>query len=398
MEEKKFDFRFLNKLMYIATFIVICYALKTFGLLEKIGEILFALTPFYVGVVICWISRPLANKLRKWGFGKGIAAIISLVIILGIVALALGYIIPVMATEIAQFVKEVPSLYTNITTKINGFIEYRFASSEYRLPTSLGQLDLLSRFSGELVNYSIDTAQKVISFLVSSLTAIIISFFMVKDMDKTKNNLISLISKNKKNSKTYKMLVDMDDILNSYIRGLLIDSVIVGIMTTILCAILKLKYAVIFGIIITILNFIPYIGAALSYCITTLYAYTVGGPVLALITLVSSIIIQMIDANILQPNIIGKSVKLHPVVVICGLLVFERLFGAIGMLISTPFIALAKIYINYKFDINFESEDDDRDSRINIIKALKNKKKSKIKENDKPEEIKAENNTVNKEE
>ena len=59
---------------------------------------------------------------------------------------------------------------------------------------------------------------------------------------------------------------------------------------------------------------------------------------------------------------------------------------------------LAKIYINYKFDINFESEDDDRDSRINIIKALKNKKKSKIKENDKPEEIKAENNTVNKEE
>ena len=119
MEEKKFDFRFLNKLMYIATFIVICYALKTFGLLEKIGEVLIALTPFYVGVVICWVSRPLANKLRKWGLSKGLAAIISLVIILGIVGVALGYIIPVMATEIAQFVKEVPSLYTSITTKVN---------------------------------------------------------------------------------------------------------------------------------------------------------------------------------------------------------------------------------------------------------------------------------------
>ena len=394
MEEKKFDFKFLNKLMYIATFIVICYALKTFGLLEKIGEILVALAPFYVGVIICWVSRPLANKLHKWGIGKGFAAIISLVIILGIVGVALAYIIPVVATEVVQFVKEVPSLYRTITTKINDIIEYRFSSSTYRLPTSLGQLDLLSRFSNELVNYSIDTAQKVISFVISSLTAIIISFFMVKDMDKTKNNIFVLMSKNKKNSKTYKMLTEMDDILNSYIRGLLIDSVIVGIMTTILCAVLKLKYAVIFGIIITLLNFIPYIGAALSYCITTLYAFTVGGPVLALITLVSSMIIQAIDANILQPNIIGKSVKLHPVVVICGLLVFERLFGAIGMLISTPIIALAKVYIDYKFDINFESEQNE-EKKPKIIKALKIKKKDK-----KPEEtiMKAEDNTVNKEE
>ena len=397
MEEKKFDFKFLNKLMYIATFIVICYALKTFGLLEKIGEVLIALTPFYVGVVICWVSRPLANKLRKWGLSKGLAAIISLVIILGIVGVALGYIIPVMATEIAQFVKEVPSLYTSITTKVNDFIEYRFSSSEYRLPTSLGQLDLLSRFSSQLVDYSIDTAQKVISFVISSLTAIIISFFMVKDMDKTKNGVISFISKNNKNSKTYKMLVEMDEILNSYIRGLLIDSVIVGVMTTILCAILKLKYAVIFGIIITILNFIPYIGAALSYCITTLYAFTVGGPVLAIITLVSSMIIQAIDANILQPNIIGKSVKLHPVVVICGLLVFERLFGAIGMLISTPIVALTKIYINYKFDINFESDEEEK-KKTNLFNKLKKNKEDKQEDKKEAEKIviKAEDNTVNK--
>jgi predicted PurR-regulated permease PerM len=193
------------------------------------------------------------------------------------------------------------------------------------------------------------------------------------------------------------MLVEMDEILNSYIRGLLIDSVIVGVMTTILCAILKLKYAVIFGIIITILNFIPYIGAALSYCITTLYAFTVGGPVLAIITLVSSMIIQAIDANILQPNIIGKSVKLHPVVVICGLLVFERLFGAIGMLISTPIVALTKIYINYKFDINFESDEEEK-KKTNLFNKLKKNKEDKQEDKKEAEKIviKAEDNTVNK--
>lgn len=374
MEESKFDFKFLNKVMYIGTFIVICFALKTFGILDKILELLAALTPFYIGVIICWVSKPLANKLRKMGISKGVAATISLIIIFAIIILALSYIIPVMVTELTQFIKDVPNLYSNAVTRINLFIHDRF-NLDYTISSNIGDLSFLSNITGDILNYSIDTAQKAGSILVSFVTAIMISFFMVKDMDRTKNSLIVLASKNGKNAERYKMLVEMDDILNSYIRGLLIDSLIVGIMTTILCLVLKLKYAVIFGIIITFLNLIPYIGAIISYCITSLYALTVGGPVLAVITFVASFIIQLIDANILQPNIIAKSVKLHPVVVICGMLVFERLFGIVGMVIAMPVLALAKIYIKYKFGIKFESDDEEKNSKKN--KILKKEKSIK---------------------
>lgn len=369
MEENKFDFKFLNKVMYIGAFILVCFALKSFGLLDKIVELLVALTPFYIGVVICWVSKPLANKLRKMGISKGIAATISLIIIFSIIFLALAYIIPVMVTEITQFVKDLPSLYTNVINKINLFISEKF-TLDYKLSSNIGDLSFLSDIMDNILNYSIDTAQKAGSFLISIVTAIIISFFMVKDMDRTKNSLIVMASKNGKNANRYKMLVEMDEILNSYIRGLLIDSIIVGIMTTILCLVLKLKYAVIFGIIITFLNLIPYIGAIVSYCITSLYALTVGGPVLAIITFIASFIIQLIDANILQPNIIAKSVKLHPVVVICGMLVFERLFGIVGMIIAMPVLALAKIYIKYKFGITFES-DEENNTKKKIINPKK---------------------------
>ncbi len=374
MNENKFDFKFLNKVMYIGAFILICFALKSFGLLDKAIELLVALTPFYIGVVICWISKPLANRLRKMGLSKGLSATISLIIIFAIIILALAYIIPVLVTELTQFIKEVPSLYASAASKINVFLFEKF-SLEYKIPSSLGEINFLSSGVVEnILNYSIDTAQKAGSFLISVITAIMISFFMVKDMDRTKNSFIVLASKNGKNSNRYKMLVEMDEILNSYIRGLLIDSIIVGIMTTILCLVLQLKYAVIFGILITMLNLIPYIGAAISYCITSLYAFTVGGPVLAIITFVASFIIQMIDANILQPNIIGKSVKLHPVVVICGMLVFERLFGIIGMVIAMPVLALVKIFIKYKFDINFDTDEDNK-KRIKSLKLKKNTKK-----------------------
>ena len=167
------------------------------------------------------------------------------------------------------------------------------------------------------------------------------------------------------------MLMEMDGIINSYVRGLLLDSVLVGIMTTIVCLVLKLEYAVIFGILITFLNLIPYIGAVISYTITSIYAFTVGGPVLAVITFVASFIIQMIDANILQPNIIGKSVKLHPVVVICGLLVFERLFGVLGMILAMPILAIGKIFLKYKFGINFDlvEEDDKKEKKVKKLKV-----------------------------
>ncbi len=372
MDENKFDFKFLNKVMYVGAFILLCLALKAFGLLDKAVELLVALTPFYIGVIICWISKPLANRLRKMGLSKGISATIALIIIFAIIILALSYIIPVLVSELTQFIKEVPSMYTSIASKVNSFLMEKF-NLEYKLPSSLGEIDFLS---GDMIqnvlNYSIDTAQKTGSFLISVVTAIIISFFMVKDMDRTKNSFIVLASKNGKNANRYKMLVEMDEILNSYIRGLLLDSIIVGIMTTILCLILQLKYAVIFGIMITLLNLIPYIGAVISYCITSLYAFTVGGPVLAIITFVASFIIQMIDANILQPNIIAKSVKLHPVIVICGMLVFERLFGIIGMVIAMPVLALVKIFIKYKFNINFDTDEDNK-KKIKSLKKHKEK-------------------------
>lgn len=367
MEDNKFDFKFLNKLMYIVTVIIIILALGKFGVLNKIWQILKALTPLYLGIILCWISKPLANRLKKMGLSKGLSAILSLVIIFAIITAVLAYIIPKFVTQVTQFVKDAPTLYSEAATEVNTFLEQKIKTS-YRLPLSLGESNILSKYSDKIVNYSIDTVQKVLNMLLSFVISIIISFFLVKDMDRTKNSVILFLSKNGKNANRYKMLKEMDDIVNSYARGLIIDSVIVGIATTILCLILRLKYAIIFGILITFLNLIPYIGAIISYSITTVYAFSVGGPVLAIITFLASVTIQIIDANILQPNIIGKSVKLSPVAVICGMLVFEKVFGIVGMIIAMPLLAIIKIYIKYKFDINFDGNTDNLNKEKNNVK------------------------------
>lgn len=354
-----FDFKFLNKLMYIGAAIIIYYVLKNIGIFDKLVDALLALTPVYLGIIICWISMPLSNKLRKLGLSKNLAAIISLVIIFGIIIAVFSIMIPMFIEQLTALIKELPNIYSSMVTKINAFLYDRFGiESGLQVSDSLKDLDIVKKYMGQVLTYSITTLQSAVSVIVTIGTAIVVSFFMVKDMDKFKETLIDILSKSSKDNRRRKMILEIDSTINSYVKGVIIDSVIVGIMTTIVCMVLKLDYAIIFGIIIMFLNLIPYIGAILSYTLASLYALTVGGPVLAIITFVALFLVQVIDANILQPNIVAKSVKLHPVVVLGGLIVFQLFWGIFGMIIAVPILAIINIILKYKFSTDYEIEEE----------------------------------------
>lgn len=370
-----FDFRFLNKLMYFGAAIVVYYVLKNIGIFDKIVEAILALTPVYLGIIICWLSMPLSNKLRKLGLSKSLAAIISLVIIFGITIAVFSIMIPMFIEQLTALIKELPNIYSSMVTKINAFLYDRFGiESGLQVSDSLKDLDIVKKYMGQVLTYSITTLQSAVSVIVTIGTAIVVSFFMVKDMDKFKETLIDILSKSSKDNRRRKMILEIDTTINSYIKGVIIDSVIVGIMTTIVCMVLKLDYAIIFGIIIMFLNLIPYIGAILSYTLASLYALTVGGPVLAIITFVALFLVQVIDANILQPNIVAKSVKLHPVVVLGGLIVFQLFWGIFGMIIAVPVLAIINIILKYKFSTDYEIEEESEETK---------KEENKINEKDK---------------
>lgn len=354
IEDKKFDYKFLNFLMYFGFSIAIFYFLKSIGIMDKIIDSIIALVPIFLGVVICWVSMPLSNKLKKWGIRKNIAAFISLFIIFGIIILVFAMLVPIFISELSNFIQDVPNIYNGIIDKINPILTDKFSIKDgIQSFQEIFSSNMIQDNMQKILDYSITTFQSIINILITVVTTVVVSFFMVKDMDKFKDSFIIFFSRNSKNSKKYKMLMEMDQVVMSYVKGTIIDSIIVGILTTIVCFILGLDYAIVFGILITILNLIPYIGAIISELVVSLYALTVGGPIYAIITFVCLFVVQLIDANILQPNIIAKSVNLHPVVVVGGLIVFNLLFGIIGMIIAMPVLAVIKIYLEYKFSIQF---------------------------------------------
>jgi len=352
IEDKKFDFKFLNFLMYFGFSVIIFFLLKSLGLMDKILDSIVALAPVFLGILICWISMPLANKLKKIGLSKNVSAFVSLIIIFGVIILAFSMLVPIFVNQLSSFIKELPQIYNSIVEKVNPIlIEKLNMPNGIKNFQELVSKDIIKDNLDNILNYSISTFQSIINVLITIGTTIVVSFFMVKDMDKFKESIITFFSRNSKSSKRYKMLIEMDEVVMSYVKGTIIDSIVVGILTTIVCVILGLDYAIVFGILITVLNLIPYIGAIVSEVVVALYALTVGGPVFAVITFVCLFMVQVVDANILQPNIIAKSVNLHPVIVLGGLIVFNLMFGIVGMIIAMPVLAVIKVYLEYKFNI-----------------------------------------------
>lgn len=377
IEDKKFDFKFLNFMMYFGFAVAIYFLLKNIGMMDKIIESIVALTPVFLGIILCWISTPLTNKLRKIGLSKNLSAILSLILIFGLIIAVFSMIVPMFVSQFSNLVKEFPSIYDTIVDKLNPFLtENLNIEANIKHFNEIISKDIILDNLDNILTYSISTLQSVFSVLVTIGTTIVVSFFMVKDMDKFKERIIMFFSRNGKGGKTYKMLSEIDAAVMSYVKGTILDSIIVGILTTIVCLILGLDYAIVFGILITILNLIPYIGALLSELIVALYALTVGGPIFAIVTFACLLLVQIIDANILQPNIIGKSVNLHPVVVIGGLIVFNLLFGIVGMIIAMPILAILKIIIEYKFSVQFDEIETKEDIAKNK-KILKAKSKEK---------------------
>lgn len=377
IEDKKFDFKFLNFMMYFGFAVAIYFLLKNIGMLDKIIESIVALTPVFLGIILCWISTPLTNKLRKIGLSKNLSAILSLILIFGLIIVVFSMIVPIFISQFSNLIKDFPSIYDDIVDKLNPFLNENLnIDANIKHFNEIISKDIILDNLDNILTYSISTLQSVFSVLVTIGTTIVVSFFMVKDMDKFKERIIMFFSRNGKGGKTYKMLSEIDAAVMSYVKGTILDSIIVGILTTIVCLILGLDYAIVFGILITILNLIPYIGALLSELIVALYALTVGGPIFAIVTFACLLLVQIIDANILQPNIIGKSVNLHPVVVIGGLIVFNLLFGIVGMIIAMPILAILKIIIEYKFSVQFDEIETKEDMAKNK-KILKAKSKEK---------------------
>lgn len=378
MGEKK---RTLTKWLYWFLFAVaVIFVYKTLDNFSAIGAwlkgLLGVLMPFIIGILIAYVlyipSKKVESFYRKFKRprfiskkARPLAVFTVYLIALILIIIAFRFLIPAVANAVVDFVNNFQGYYSTMMKAIEELPEDSVFKSEevLNIVNEVKNIDFKQFINvekiAEYAKGAIDVASKVFDFFV----ALVVSVYVLLQRRDILNFFKDLSRAMFKES-TYKSLGRYFDRTNeiffNFIAGQVLDGFVVGIITSIAMSIMGVKYAVPLGFMIGLFNLIPYFGAIIAVVIATLITFLTGGLTQAILMVVVVTILQQIDANIINPKIIGNSLEISPLLVIFAVTVGGAYMGVWGMFLAVPIIAVIKLfitdYIEYKNKIKQTQE------------------------------------------
>ncbi len=341
------------KILFIVMIIAGIYGLtillKELGIVVFLMELLKIVTPLFIGIVIAWLFNPIMKRLSKKGVRRGLSATLIYVVLVIIIVLLIKAIIPLMFEQINDLVGTIPTTLRDIVNWINDFFNKISTNSNVDLTSVKTEMiskieDYGMSLASSLPEIMVTTVKSFFSGIGTFLIGAVIGFFLLISFDGT-DKVMSFLPKRLHTNVT-SLFSKIEDSLRKYVQGTLTLSTLVFIVSAIGFAISGLKSALLFGLFCGITNIIPYVGPYLGAAPAVIVGFSQGTPV-GIGILITVIIVQAIEGNILNPIVMSKSMKLHPVTIILGLLVFEHFWGILGMILATPIIAIFKVIFEY---------------------------------------------------
>lgn len=340
---------FLILSIVVGTYVVLIL-LKELKVFSVILTMLSVLTPFFIGLVVAWLFNPFVNMLERKGIKRILCVIITYLIILAIIALVVSLIIPLIYDQISDLSETVPSIIKNMQNIVNSIVD-KFKKID-GIDSEVLKEKLLSGISsyGEdmytsLPNIIVSFVKNFIMGIGTFFFGLIIGFFLLLGF-KDVNDSIILVIPQKFHKSAKDLLGKINKTLRGYVNGALFDASIILVACAICFSIFGLKSAILLALFCAIMNVIPYAGPYIGAVPALLVGFS-QSPSIGFAVLISIVVIQTIEGNILSPIVMSKTTNVKPVAIIIGLLVFGHFFGILGMILSTPIIGVGKVIFNF---------------------------------------------------
>ena len=339
-------------------FFFILYKMETLG--EYLRAAANTLMPFILGCVMAYLIYPMSQGitayLDKVTGGKFKRATLSMGIFAGL-AVFLIIIYLILWMLLPQLIESITSIITGMPVMVDSLSKW-IATLLKDNPSLQKTVDLaLENSSLELQNWLTQTmipkAQEVITQLSASVLSvfwfffdfiigIIVCVYVLSSVDKLKRQakmIVSAIAPKKYVDAIFEISYEMDQCFGGFIRGKLVDSLIIGILCFICTSIMGMPYPVLVSTIVGVTNIIPFFGPFIGAVPGVILILTVN-PIQALYFGIFIFILQQFDGNILGPAILGQSTGLGSIWVLFSILIFGDLFGFVGMVIGVPTFAV----------------------------------------------------------
>lgn len=321
---------------------------------EIVERVVSLSVPFFWAIAIAYLLHPIVKKMQVvLKFKKWLAMSVAYLLVLLILAALIIGIIPSITNSITDMVAELPSYGEKMTewyeNRVDEFDGLQRAMEIYKIDIKKISMEKVQGFvtgiSSNIQDYAIKLGQTIFSITTGFLKFIIglaMSVYILRDREK----FIKSISKF---SSAYfgepftrgaaSVIHDIDDTFGRYLVGKSIDSLIIGVLCFIGLSFLRIKFTLLFSVIVGVTNMIPYFGPIIGAVPAVLVTLFIS-PIQALWVAIFILILQQLDGNVIGPKIIGDSIGVSPFWIIFAVFVGGNLFGFWGMLLGVPAVAV----------------------------------------------------------
>ncbi len=375
-EWRKWLYWFSFAVAVIAVYKVISSVSSIFGVFGNFFQII---APFFMALLLAYIlympCKGIENALKtsKCNFldkhSRGLSVFFTYLITFLTIFIIINFVIPNVVTSVKDLIANVPNYYNSALEYLENLDDdsllAKLKINEYI--KELQEIDILTEavkwIDLENINSYIQGIVGATKFVFDLFVTIVVSVYMLLERNDIKSFLVNLsgaIFSKKTNESISTYFRKTNSIFFSYISGQIIDAVVVGFIIGIALSIMKVKYGILLGFLVGLFNIIPYFGAIFAVTLTILITIFTGGIAKAIAVGIIIIILQQIDANIINPKILGTSLNLSPILVIFAVSVGGSYFGVLGMFLGVPAIAFIKLlltnFIEYRNKKRFELE------------------------------------------
>ncbi|MBU3851531.1 MAG: AI-2E family transporter [Candidatus Paralactobacillus gallistercoris] len=309
-------------------------------------------TPILVAGFLYYLFNPLVNLLEKIKIPRNLGILIVFLVFFGGLGMIIALVIPNLVTQLTQLTIHLPGLVRHFQAALRDLVAHPWFKhlhvQEYINNLNLQPSVILKNVMAHLTGIS-GFISSVTGFVITAITVPVFLFYFLRDGHKFIPS-IQRILPHRYNAQVAELMHKMNQTISHYIAGQAIECLFVGTFTFIGYALIQMPYAYLLGFIAGITTIIPYLGPYIGIAPALCIAATISFPKVILVCIVV-IIVQQIDGNLIYPNVIGRTLKIHPLTIMMILLVAGNLYGIIGTILAIPVYAICKTVIIYLHNI-----------------------------------------------
>lgn len=319
--------------------------------------------PGVLAIILYYLLRPFLRILIRWKVRRGLAILLLFILVLGIITLIVLLVYPFLREQLFNLLREFPVFFASLVDNIvhflnNSRVSAYFDKMDFDYNKVINDItddlvvtvkDTFSNLASKLASGVTGVVSALTSFVLSLVTVPFILFYLLYEGEKLPKFILRIFPPRMRKD-LGKVMHEMDDKVSSYIQGQILVSICIGIMMTIGFLIIGLDYAFLLGFLAMITSVVPYLGPAIAITPAAVIAI-VNSPFMLIKLIIVWTIVQLVEGKLITPNIMGKSLSIHPITIIFVLLTAGSLFGVAGVVLGIPGYALIKVVVSHLFKL-----------------------------------------------